>query len=477
MNISANLMRLSLLRDWSAASVNRKIFAGAFTVGGFTLSVKCCALLKEQIIAFQFGASSKLGALLIAWALPTFCIGILGASVQSAFVPIYLDVLHARGRKLSTELVGSASILYLLLLSAVAIGILSLSPWLLSALSTGFTESELAACQHIFYVILPVIVLTGLARLWEALLLAEHNYAVATIATVATPLLSIFCMLLFVHSFGIYSLAVGILVGALVEVVFLALVLRLKGLSFHLAWHGRTEALDKLVSGFFPVMGGSLLLAGATLTDQAMAGMMSAGAVTTLNYANKITALILGLTSAAIGTAILPYLSQMVAAADWTSVRRTYQLYVKLILIGTIPATFLFMLISKPLVRVLFERGSFTTADTAHVSWVQICFLIQVPFYTLGVLAARLISALQINRLLMWGSLISLSLNGILDYILMKQLGVAGIALSTSCVYAASFAYLHLVSTHTVRTRSRKAAESQLMEPPLSRKNYEEYRA
>ena len=449
--IAAGMRRLS---QWAAPSVNRRIFVAALTVGGFTLLVKGCAVFKELVSAYQFGTGRELDALLIAWALPTFFINVLGGSLQAALVPVYLDVLYKEGRPAATWFIGSLSVVYLFLLVVVSLCLLALSPWLLRGMGSGFTPDELALCRHIFYVLLPIIGFTGMARLYGGLLVAEDHFAVTTVAMVATPLLSVICMVLLAGRIGIYSLATGILLGAAAETVMLLWVLLHRKIQLSFRWSGRSVALKQVGAQYLPVLAGSVLMAGTVLTDQAMAGMLPKGAVSSLNYANKIPSLILNLTSGAIGTAVLPYFSRMVAAADWKGVRHVFRTYIKVILVTTIPATVVLVLLSGPIIHYLFQRGAFTAADTRLVSWVQVCLLIQVPFYTLGILAVRLISSLQANRILMWGSGISLALNAALDYLLMQYMGIAGIALATSFVYVVSFAYLFIMVTRTVRQRS-----------------------
>lgn len=455
--ISAGMHRMS---TWATTSMNRRIFAAALTVGSLTLLVKLAAVFKELISAYQFGAGRDLDALLIAWALPTFLVNVLGGSLQAALVPVYLDVRHKEGQPAAAQLIGSLSVVYLALLIAVSFLLWLLSPWLLRGMGMGFTTSELALCQRVFYVLLPIVLFTGMARLYGGVLVAEDRFALTTVATIATPMLSIICMLLFAGAIGIYSLAAGILLGALLEMVVLVSVLSRRNPGLSLRWGGRTPALAQIGAQYFPVIMGSVLMAGTLLTDQAMAGMLPAGGVSALNYANKVPAVILGLTSAAIGTAVLPYFSRMVTAADWSGVRHTFRTYSKLIAVTTIPVTIVLAVLSGPIIRHLFERGAFTAADSHVVAWTQVCFLVQIPFYTLGILAVRLISALQANRILMWGSAISLVLNGVLDYALMQKMGVAGIALSTSLVYVASFLYLFVMVTRALQRRMREAARN-----------------
>jgi putative peptidoglycan lipid II flippase len=143
----------------------------------------------------------------------------------------------------------------------------------------------------------------------------------------------------------------------------------------------------------------------------------------------------------AVGNAVLPYFSRMAAQQDWASLRRTFYVYVRLIFLVAIPVTALFCLLSEPLVRILFQRGSFSAADTHLVARVQALYALQIPPHIAGILVVRLISSLRANHLLMWASALNLVLNAVLDYLFMKWLGVAGIALSTAVVYLFSFAF------------------------------------
>ena len=187
------------------------------------------------------------------------------------------------------------------------------------------------------------------------------------------------------------------------------------------------------------------------LVDQAMAAMLRPGSVSTLNYGNKVSSVVIGLGSIALSTAVLPQFSRMVAAADWSGVRTTLKTYTRLALLATIPLTLLLVVLSRFMVSLLFQHGAFTESNTIEVAAVQSLYILQLPFFVTGMLFVRLISALKANHVLMWGTTISFSLNITLDYVFMKWLGVGGIALSTSVVYLASFCFLGLMSTRVLR--------------------------
>jgi len=105
-------------------------------------------------------------------------------------------------------------------------------------------------------------------------------------------------------------------------------------------------------------------------------------------------------------------------------------------------------------VRVLFGRGAFTANDVKLVGRVQSFYALQIPFYLVSILVVRLISAVQRNRLLLWASAINLIINVTLNYVLMRWIGVAGIALSTTLVYIFSSGYCYIAIMRQVSRRS-----------------------
>jgi putative peptidoglycan lipid II flippase len=141
----------------------------------------------------------------------------------------------------------------------------------------------------------------------------------------------------------------------------------------------------------------------------------------------------------------------MVADNNWSGVHHTFKTYALLITFLSIPITAILFLFSESIISVLFERGAFEAEDTRLVGQVQAYYVLQIPFYILGILTVRLISSLRSNHILMWGAGISLSLNIILNFVFMRWLGVSGIALSTACVYAVSFLFLILMLAKRLR--------------------------
>jgi putative peptidoglycan lipid II flippase len=199
------------------------------------------------------------------------------------------------------------------------------------------------------------------------------------------------------------------------------------------------------------MIAGTVIMGSTEIVDKSMAAVLAPGSVAALNYGNKFIVLILGLTSTAVGTAVLPYFSKLVAEKDWRNIKETLKFYLVLIFGVTIPMAAILFFLSKPLIMVVFERGLFSADDTQLVSSIQSMFAFQIPFYVGGILIVRLISSLRANHILMWGAIINLTTNILFNLLFIALFGLKGIALSTSVVYFISFFFLFYCSTKILR--------------------------
>ena len=430
------------LTGWTALSVNRQILNATFAVGFASILVKSISFVKEIFVAFYFGTDRPLDVFIMAMALPTFGISVLGGAIQSAFIPTYLELLHRGGREAARSLLGSVTIIYGALLIVLSMILVFAAHWLLPKVASGFSAVELAETIHVFYWLIAVLVVAGVARLYSALLAAEQQFFLPTLATSATPIFTIAAMVAAYAKLGIYALVISAIGGAIIELLILIIVMRRMSVMPHFGRVRLTFDLLQVIRQFFPLIAGTILMAGTTITDQIMAAMLPSGSVAALSYGNKLPAVTIMLISGAVGTAVLPYFSRMIAARDWNAARATYKTFVRLVLITSLPVALLLIGLSHPIIQIVFQHGAFTAADTTTVSEVQMCLLLEIPFYIVAILAVRMITALKKTLILVWGAAISLVLNVVLNYIFMHLWGVAGIALSTAFVYFVSMLYL-----------------------------------
>jgi putative peptidoglycan lipid II flippase len=445
---------LNWWNTWQERSVNRRIFAGMVTVGGFTTLVKLAAAAKEMAIAYQFGTSDELDAFLIALLLPTIAAALIAGSLNAALIPTYIQVREQEGQPAAQRLLSSVMVVSIGFLVALS-GILALTAsYVLPLLASGFSTEKIAVTLSLYYGLLSTLVLSGLATTWGAILNAENRFALAAVAPVATSIVTIPVVIVMATYWGSYALVIGIVGGALIEAGVVGWGLTRTGVSLVPRWCGTSPAFKQVLQQYAPMVAAAFLMSGTSVVSQSMAAMMSPGSVSALSYGNKITSLLLGIGGLAVSTVIMPHFSRMVAKRDWQGLRHTLLTYSRWFLIATLPVTVALIYYSEPVVAFVFQRGAFTEADSHLAGQVQAMMLLQVPVYVVGMMFVRLVSALNANYLILWSNLINLVTFVVLSYVLMPGFGVVGIALATSMMYLVSVSFLVLVSLRLMKDKS-----------------------
>ena len=438
-------MILSRRKKLSAGTLNRRIFSAAVLVAALTLATKFVALGKEMLSSRAFGTGDAMDAFLNAYVLPAYAVTVLATQLNAALIPVFIGVREKEGAAAAQRLFSGALVLSISLLACATVLLTIVAPVVLPLLCAGFSPEKIQFTLRLFYLLLPIILLSGLVINCEAALNAGEKFAVAALASAAVPFATMAAIWTLAPRWGVHSLVLGIIAGLVLQFAIVASALKRRGLRFAPRWSGMDANLRNLVAQYAPAVAAGAMMCSSVLIDQSMASRLAPGSVAVLNYGNKLVSLVLTMGTIALGTAVLPYFSKMVAASDWTGLRHTLKTYIWIIIAITVPFTVAGIALSRPLTALMFQGGNFTTADTTLVAWVQAMLLLQLPFYSVSILFVRMISSLQANRLLVWGTAISFVVNISLNYILMQFMGVAGIALSTSVVYAVSAAYLGIM--------------------------------
>lgn len=432
-------------------SPNAKIFRAGVVVACFGVLTALAMAARELTVARYFGRDDSIDAFLIAFLLPSFIVTLVVGSLGAAFMPVFIDVRKRRSEESVQELFSSVLVLEILALSAIAVVLGVLSPYYLPYLGSGFSAAKLKLTRELLLCLLPFILFNGVTLYVASVLNAGERFFLPAVVPLVTPVIVIFFIVLTARQWGAFAIVAGTVSGSVLEAISLASVLRRQGIRFLARWSGLTPDVRTVLQQYSPMLAGSFLMGSALVVDKSMAAMLSHGSVAALSYGNRVISGVFAVGATALGTATFPYFSRMAAERDWSGCGHTLKRYSVLVLLTSVPFTLCLMALSNPLVRLLYQRGAFTPGDTELVSRVQVCYLLQIPFYLWSLLFVKFLSAVRRNDLLMYGAGISLVFDVILNFIFMRFWGVAGIALSTSVVYIFSLVFLLICSLKVLR--------------------------
>jgi putative peptidoglycan lipid II flippase len=415
--------------------------------------VKAIGASKDLVVAHHFGTSDALDAFFVALLIQILIVNTVSASIGDAFLPVFVHQRSTGGRDAAVRSIRNVITIGGLTLLVIALASAAFVRPLVHAFAPQFSpEKQALTCELLRY-LLPSVVVAGLAAPFTAVLNANGKYKFAASVPGITPALTLCLLVGFGTDHGVFPLVIGILIGSVLEASVMAWALNALDFPVRPGWVGYDEASRRTVFQAVPLVFASFLATSSVVIDQSMVSYLGSGAVSAFNYGTKVVALVLGIGGLAIGNVIFPEFARLVTERDWAEIKRVMATYMKWTFLAGLVVGGFAILISTPVVRLLFERGAFSPSDTEVVSGIQRCFLIQLPFHLSGLVTSRLLSALGRNQMLIVIGVLTSVVNVLGNYLLMYRLGPAGVALSTSCVFVVAFGVLFVATRRELARR------------------------
>lgn len=446
MNIERPHYFFEVAETWWRSATNRGILAAILTVGSVTAAIKVVSLFREMTVAHAFGTGDNLDAFLIAIIPTSFAINVQIAALSAALMPTYIRTREKEGDAAARRLAENSVTILAAMLLLTTVVLLFLGEPLIGIIGSGFDEQKQAKTLELFYFLLPIIFLQGSIKIFGTFVNASERFGVIAAAPAATPVLTI-GLLLATNRDDAQLLVLGVVGGAAIELAVVLAFARRTGVFVWPRWHGLDESTRRVIWQYLPTMLGALSGGAAWMVDQSMAAMLDPGSVASLNYGTKAVALVLTLSAGPISTAVLPYLSQLAAVGDAVQLRRSLVGWIAIILPISLLISAALFWGAEPLTRLFLERGAFGASDTATVAQLQALYALQIPFFLIGILAARVINAMSMNQITAIVGIMNLVTNIGFNLLFIEWMGLPGIALATTVVYMISmFVNLLIVS-------------------------------
>ncbi len=439
----------------SHPSAHARILRAASWITLATLLVKLVATAKELLVAAVFGRGALIDAFMLAVLIPGLLVNLFAESMNQALVPALVHLRAAQGEPAAQRLLSSA-LAFSFLLLAVLTALLAIAAPVFFPVLFHLPPATLPLAIRLFRSLLPFALLSAIASNGAAILNASERFLAPALAPVLTPLLTIVALLLFPRAWGVWSLVGGNLLGAcLWALVVLALVFH-SGQRFGPI--ALTPELRQLFTQYATILLSCIVATGGLLADQVMASWLPVGSVAALTWASRFSAVLMAILGGAISTAITPYFAQRIAARDWSGCRSILRRYTVLSAAISLPLAALLVFASRPIIALAFQHGAFRKQDTAVVAFVQSMFALQIPFFVVSRVFYRFLLALRRGSLVLACGVLNLALDIALNLLLMRWMGVAGIALATSLWTISTFFFL----AYWARRLLRQAAAAEL---------------
>jgi putative peptidoglycan lipid II flippase len=428
-----------IARLFIGASVNRRIFRAAASVTAAAILVKIVAAFKEVAVAGAFGRTDAMDAFVAAILIPGLLINLIAESMNQALVPTLVRVREQEGHERAQQLLSSSMLWICLLLAAASAAMALFAHNFFPLIASHFPADKLDLSVRLFYGLVPLVLITGIASNCTAVLNTLDRFALPALAPVFTPIFILLGALFLGGRLGVWVMVYANLAGALVHAGTVAWMMDSHGYRFRLRWYGATEASRQVAHQYWTLLLSSVVASSGLLVDQSMAAMLPSGSVSALAYANRFVSVVLTLMAGALSTAVTPHFSRMIVRQDWVECRHTLRTWVRITALVSAPIAAALIAGSHLLIRVTFQHGAFGPRDTAVVTPVLAMYALQIPFFVSSRIFYRFLVAMRRTDLILYCGILNLALDIVFNLILMHWYGVAGIALATSLWTVSTF--------------------------------------
>jgi putative peptidoglycan lipid II flippase len=397
---------------------------------------RIAGLAREIVAASYFGTTAAASAFTIAYLVPNLVANLFANAVLSAaFVPVFTDLLQRHRRDEALRLARTLFWVMLIALGAITLVFILAAGVIMPAI-TGFNNHRTDALTvGMSRVLFPVILLLGLNGLLLGILQSHDRFALQAISPAVWNLVTIVLLVvLHTHFHGehrIYALAIGILAATGVQFLMALGALRRIDFSLKFSFDRHDPRVKQVFALMLPIMIGLGIVNLDQLINSLFGTLVSAEAPRAIDQAFRLYMLPQGLFSVAVATVLFPTLSRMASRRDADAMRRVVGIGMRQINLLLIPAAAFLVVLATPIVRLVYQRGSFTPHSTHLASIALFWFAFSLPFGGVNLLLTRTFFAVQRPWIPTRLAAVNIVVDIIVSVGLYKPFGIAGLIIGT----------------------------------------------
>ncbi len=407
----------------------RSVAIQAVWLASTSVASYALGLLRDRVLAGQFGAGLELDVYNSAFLIPDIIMNIFAAALTTAFIPVFTQLWTKDGettawRVTNALLTGLVGLLVVILILAFVT-----MPWLVYFVAPGFDETGKTLLVHASRLMLLSPLGFGLSIAIGCALQGRHRFFSYALSPVVYNLTIIISIIVLAPKYGVLGVVLGVGAGAFVHagVRFIELLRTGFKPQLHSPWH--EPAIITTIRLMLPRIAGLLAVQANLWIYNALASTLGEGNISIFNFARNFQSLPVSLFGIALATVLFPRLSERFAEDRPQDIVALGQRATTQLLFLTLPATAGMILVAHPLVKLLLGSGEFDDTAVTATSIALMVFALSIPLESIQHILARIFYAQQNVFTPVKIALVGAVINFAVCIIAMQWLGVYGLAL------------------------------------------------
>ncbi len=342
---------------------SQKISSAAIIVAFFGLISRLLGLWRDRLLAGQFGASRTLDVYYAAFKIPDLIYNLLIAgAISSAFLPVFYEYLTKDKEEAWRFAANVLNVLVFILVGCSLVLILFV-PQLIYLVAPGFDGASRELTVDISRLLFLSPLLLGISALASTLLQAFSRFLISSLAPVFYNLGIIFGIVYLTPHYGIWGLAFGVVLGALLHFLIQIPSLFNIGFRFRRLLNFKEPGLIKVAKLWLPRTLGLFAFQINSIVSTAIASVLASGSISIFNFADNLRWVPIGIIGVAFSTAAFPAMSLSHAQGKKELFFRQFSLAVKQVLLIVIPLSIFIFVFRTQIVKIILGIGNFNLQD------------------------------------------------------------------------------------------------------------------
>lgn len=406
-------------------------------IASLTMVSRILGFIRDILHTAILGASFVSDAFIVAFKFPNFFRRLFGeGAFGAAFIPLFSGMLASKGKQAALEF-AAQSLALLTCALVVLVGLAEIfMPQVMAVLAPGFLDEpdRYQAAINFGRITFPYLFFISLASLYTGVLNSFNKFSAGAAAPILLNLCMITGLMLYKDDTLMtgYSVSTAVSIAGALQLLWLIWSTHRADIKIAFTLPRLTPQTKTLLIKMGPVALSGSIFQVNLMIDIVLASLLPKGSVTYLYFADRLSELPLGVIGVTIGTALLPLLSKHVELGDKQQAFDTQHKSLTTGMMFAIPAAMALFVIADPIIRVLFGRGAFVDTDVIATATTLMAYAFGVPAFVLNKIFTTTFFAHKDTKTPLKIGIFTITLNFILNVILMQFYSYVGLALATT---------------------------------------------
>ena len=429
--------------------MSSKLLKSTAIVSAMTLISRVSGLIRDVVMASVLGSSGVSDAFFVAFRIPNFLRRIFGEGAFSqAFVPVFTELTERNTCEARQFVNSCAGLLALITFVLTILGVV-FSAELVAFYAPGYKDdpAQMAATVDALRYMFPYLFCISLVAMSAGVLNTLNRFAIPAVTPVILNVCLILALWLLVPIMdsAARALAIGVLVAGIVQLLFQVPSLYKEGYLPTLAFDRKNPSVQKVFGLMLPALFSVSVAQVNMFVNTVLASFLVTGSVSWLYYSDRLMEFPVGVFGIALASVVLPSLSKEHVSGSADSFSELMDWALRWVILIAVPAAFALYLLAIPLLSTIFLRNAFTVHDVQMSALALEAFSIGICGFIFVKVLAPGFFARQDTKTPMKIAVVSVLVNVVMSYILVKTMQHTGLALSVSIAAWVNAGLLFLV--------------------------------